>query len=92
MEPTTYKQVSVNDIETEVTSISENIKWHKQTFTFNIFVKKRSLIKYVCTPMEYIKKYFSDELFDLIALCTNQYYMKTTGKSLKTSFTEMKQF
>jgi len=46
----------------------------------------------VGTPMEYLKKYFPEELYELAALCTNQYYMENTGKILKTTYIEMKQF
>jgi len=42
--------------------------------------------------MEYLKKYFSEELYELAALCTNQYYMEKTGKILKTSSNEIKNF
>lgn len=75
MEPSISEHVSVNNIETAGTLSSAKIIWYKQTFISHNFVEKSSLIKPVGTPMEYLKKYLPDELFDLAALCTNQYYI-----------------
>ncbi|KAE9543640.1 hypothetical protein AGLY_002036 [Aphis glycines] len=43
-------------------------------------------------PMEYFKKYFPEELYELAASCTNEYYMENTGKISKTSSIEIKKF
>jgi len=87
----TGRQVSVNE-GNENGSIFEKVKWRIQSFTSKIFSEKIPKILPVGTPMEYLKKYFPEELYELAALCTNQYYMENTGKILKTTSIEMKQF
>lgn len=42
------------------------------------------------TPLDYVKKYLSDEHFDEAALFTNMYVMNKTGKELKTTANEIK--
>jgi len=73
-------------------SIFEKIKWRIESFTSKIFSEKVPKTLLVGTPMEYFKKYFPEELYERAALCTNQYYMENTGKILKTSSIEIKQF
>ncbi|KAL4104679.1 hypothetical protein QTP88_019961 [Uroleucon formosanum] len=91
----TGRQVSVDHSVNEGNengSIFEKVKWRIQSFTSKIFSEKIPKTLPVGTPMEYFKKYFPEELYELAALCTNQYYMENTGKILKTTFIEMKQF
>lgn len=92
----TGRQVSVDDSVTRNKngdkSIFQKVKWRIQSFTSKIFSEKVPKTSPVGTPMEYFKKYFPEELYELAALSTNQYYMGNTGKILKTSSTEMKQF
>ena len=44
------------------------------------------------SPLKYFSAYFSDALLNLIANQTNQYYLRTTGKELKTSMEEIWKF
>lgn len=42
------------------------------------------------SPLEYFNDYFNDEFFEEAAICTNNYYMRRTGRILNTSPTEIK--
>lgn len=90
----TGRQVSVDDSVTRKekggTSIFEKVKWCIQSFTSKIFSEKILKTLPVGTPMEYFKNYFTEELYELVALCTNRYYMINTGKILNTSSIKMK--
>lgn len=44
------------------------------------------------TPMEYFKDYFNYEFFEQAAMCTNNYYMRRTGRVLNTNSIELKKF
>lgn len=89
-------QVSVDDSITRNvkgdTSVFEKVKWHIQSFTSKTFFEKVPKTLPMGTPMEYLKKYFTEELYEVATLYTNQHYMENTDKILKTSSIEMKQF
>ena len=44
------------------------------------------------SPLKYFSAYFGEALLNLIANQTNQYYLRTTGKELKTSMEEIRKF
>ncbi|CAG5012596.1 unnamed protein product [Parnassius apollo] len=44
------------------------------------------------TPLEYIEDYFHDAFYEKAAYCTNNYYLRQTGRVLHTNPIEMKKF
>ncbi|XP_039749876.1 piggyBac transposable element-derived protein 3-like [Pararge aegeria] len=46
----------------------------------------------VRSPLAYFEDYFDDKFFEHAAVCTNNYYMRKTGKVLNTTAAELKKF
>lgn len=46
----------------------------------------------VRSPLEYYNDYFNNGFYERMALCTNLYYLRKTGRLLNTSKPEMKKF
>lgn len=44
------------------------------------------------SPTEYFSDYFDDDFYENMALCTNLYYLRKTGKVLNTTKQEIKKF
>lgn len=46
-------------------------------------------VRPVRDPMDYYMEYFDDQFFEHVSVCTNNYFLRKTGRELKTNKTEI---
>ncbi|XP_060801930.1 piggyBac transposable element-derived protein 3-like isoform X1 [Amyelois transitella] len=63
--------------------------WKETPFEDKPHNFEKPSVRPVQAPVEYFKEYFDDEFYELISLCTNNYFMRKSGRELKTSRSEI---
>lgn len=66
--------------------------WKQMPFNQKEHCYPERLPSTVRSPLAYFEDYFDNKFFEHAALCTNNYYMRKTGKVLNTKATELKKF
>lgn len=86
-------EASEDDSEGGATEEEHTFKWRKRDMIYTpvAFDKQQEDIPDEISPLEYFKKFWLDELTDLVVEQTNLYSIKKTGQSVNTNRNEVEQ-
>lgn len=64
-------------------------RWRVTTFEEKTHTYPERPVCVVRSPISYLQDYFDDNFYELVSKCTNLYYLRKTGRELKTSKAEI---